>query len=750
MLRSEKVERILMYFGGDDLRDIFENIGNSEIIQFVNIDSVGKKEQYLFDSELKNLEKLEQRINYFKNDIKIVGEHDKPEIKQTYEKIRADINEYYTRLVELRHIQKNHEEAMQRHESNYIMAAVTLKYLGSVVPEDSFTIDFDFVTGIINRERKFLTRKTLKRRLRRNVLVKMVDVEMETTNKQQTVLIVYALGDEAIRTVCDIIESLEGKVYSHAGASTFKKQAFNDTGVENKENNIKKKRLKSYPIQRQYSSATATEYVQKFRLGFKRLRYLCQESKKQIAEFLKKAGSCYITWKYYINRERKLLETMNMLCKQENTNCFIGEGWILQSNIDKLKSLRKSVGDNSGRFAFEIIKTDDVPPTYFHTSRFNEAFQGFTNVFGVPKYREINPAMFLIFSFPFMFGAMFGDILHGLILAGISAAMIAYFSKLNHRCGVFQTILEGRYVMLLCSFASIWFGFLYGDFGSIPVVLFESKYKTGRTYPFGIDPIWHHADNKTVFINSVKMKLSLILGFVHMSLGSLISIWNAIYFKDKLTLMCTAIPQFVIFTLFLGYLVFLCVYKWLVTVNHPSLVNTLIGMYTSPFSIADQMYPGQLYVQLFIFSIILFCIPWMFFSKPVYLILKKKIPNEGALDLWISSGIHVIEFGLGLISNTSSYLRLWAVSLAHVQLTSVLHQFTIGNSNWFVSIGLFPVYIVCTLLLLIGLEGLSASLHALRLNWIEFFSKFYSGGGTALEPLTFNLKYEDIYENVSS
>ena len=59
---------------------------------------------------------------------------------------------------------------------------------------------------------------------------------------------------------------------------------------------------------------------------------------------------------------------------------------------------------------------------------------------------------------------------------------------------------------------------------------------------------------------------------------------------------------------------------------------------------------------------------------------------------------------------------------------------------------ILPVYVLATMLLLIGLEGLSSCLHALRLNWIEFFSKFYAGGGEEFEPLTFKMTYEQIHD----
>ena len=116
-------------------------------------------------------------------------------------------------------------------------------------------------------------------------------------------------------------------------------------------------------------------------------------------------------------------------------------------------------------------------------------------------------------------------------------------------------------------------------------------------------------------------------------------------------------------------------------------------------------------------------------------------------DAFIHQGIHTIEFVLGGISNTASYLRLWALSLAHSQLAELFKDMILGAGlksgienpalaavATFIA---FSMWAIISLIVLMAMENLSSFLHALRLQWVEFQNKFYYGDGQKWSPFAF-------------
>ena len=221
------------------------------------------------------------------------------------------------------------------------------------------------------------------------------------------------------------------------------------------------------------------------------------------------------------------------------------------------------------------------------------------------------------------------------------------------------------------------------------------------------------------------------------------------------------VPQALFLSSIFGYLGFLILYKWTVpNENHPSLLTVVIDMVLNPLHLRkkDQLFSHQKEIQIMLLIVAVFCVFWMLLAKPTAQYFSQKCADYIQLanssqelnseipqspvnsEIFLNQSIHTIEFVLGSISNTASYLRLWALSLAHSQLSEVLWNMLVKHSHmsWLpIRICLYLIWTILTLFIMVILEGLSAFLHSLRLHWVEFNSKFFTGDGRKFAPFSF-------------
>ena len=339
-------------------------------------------------------------------------------------------------------------------------------------------------------------------------------------------------------------------------------------------------------------------------------------------------------------------------------------------------------------------------------------------------------------------------------------------------------------------FFAFYNGLIYNDFFAIPLGIFGSCYKNHKNngkietirakkciYPIGLDPKWYSAVNELAFLNSFKMKMSVIIGILQMILGLILKGLNDLYFRDVIDLFFEFLPQLIFMYLLFGYMILMIYVKWGTDWSEdpskaPSIISQLLMIFlnmgsTGPennktplFHKEDFSYQEKFQFNILIISII--CIPIMLLVKPTleYFLLSKNennnaknddeninIPNMAKqnqitlTDLAVNQIIETIEYVLGTVSHTASYLRLWALSLAHAQLSKVFFDITllgfIQSGNIFGMIFGFFLLANITLGVLMGMDLLECALHTLRLHWVEFQSKFYHADGYAFTPYCF-------------
>jgi V-type H+-transporting ATPase subunit a len=198
-------------------------------------------------------------------------------------------------------------------------------------------------------------------------------------------------------------------------------------------------------------------------------------------------------------------------------------------------------------------------------------------------------------TFPFFFGVMFGDMGHGLILFLLGLYLV--FNNAALAKSPMSFVCEMRYMVLMMGFFAFYCGWIYNDFLGMNVNFLGSCYplairNDGQlvythtpdcVYPFGIDPIWGVTSNNLIFVNSLKMKVSVIIAILHMVVGVFLKLLNALYFKRKLEIWFEFVPQVLFLGLLFGYMDFLIVFKWLKLWNGsahppPSIISTMMDI----------------------------------------------------------------------------------------------------------------------------------------------------------------------------
>ncbi|CAH8472672.1 unnamed protein product [Schistosoma haematobium] len=824
LFRSEEMQLSQMFLHTDIAYMCISELGELGLVQFRDTVPGTNAFQRKFVNEVRRCDEMERKLRFLEKEIEkdkfpILDTGENPEapapreiidLESIFEKLENELKEVnssaeklkktYLELSELKQILRKTQTFFDEALHDPAMSEENVGLLGGEAMGAAGTaggLRLGFLAGIILRERLPAFERMLWRVCRGNVFLKQAEVddplEDLTTGMpvHKSVFLVFFQGDQLRTRVKKICDGFHATLYPCPDSQADRRNM-------------------------------AIEVMGQIQ----DLETVLTQTRQHRQRILETAAKNLRTWFIRVRKIKAIYHTLNLFNLDVTTKCMVGECWCAVNDVDKINlALRRGMERSNSTLQpiLNGIVTTENPPTYHRTNKFTYAFQSIIDAYGVARYREVNPALFTVITFPFLFAVMFGDAGHGLLMFLFALWMVVCERKLSaNKSGgeIWNIFFNGRYIILLMGLFSIYTGLIYNDIFSLSANIFGSSwYPTydnsalskevrlqleprtsvnlsdrmyaGYPYPFGLDPVWQLSGNKIMLTNSIKMKMSVVLGVLHMLLGISLGAFNYRNNKDNLSIWCLLLPQILFLSCIFLYLVILIFFKWVAYTaetasSAPSLLIGLINMIR--FSYSDEippLYSGQKAVQSILMVIAVICVPWMLLSKPLILymrhraIMKARGPaihpdvstkssekialdgnglgdgsGIGSMDMPVESfdfgdimvhqSIHTIEFCLGCISNTASYLRLWALSLAHAQLSEVLWSMVMrmglrisGLYGGVVLAFIFAFWAVLTVSILLCMEGLSAFLHTLRLHWVEFQNKFYSGDGYPFVPFSF-------------
>ncbi len=367
----------------------------------------------------------------------------------------------------------------------------------------------------------------------------------------------------------------------------------------------------------------------------------------------------------------------------ETSRSFVVEGWVSVKEFQQLKhALEKETNHKIHLETLEVTKTDKVP-VILRNMFFVKPFEFFLHLYTLPSYKELDPSFFLFFTFPFFFGLMLGDVGYGLVT-------FLLFAFLWWKMPTGRNILT---VMMLSAIISIFFGFVFGEYFGFEHV---SEHTGELFFQYGIplhEEMLHDGEMVYSFprlLNRLHSEMTIlgstlptvlvigaILGFIHVNIG-----------------------------LFLGF------------------INELVSHgFAHAFYAKISWYILELGVAVLALSS-LGLVPLHWGIGLVLILLATGF-------IFFGEGIQGLVEIPALLSNVLSYLRLGAVGLSSVGLAVVINEnlalpFMEKGGIYFV-LALVILVIGHTINIALGVIG--PFLHSLRLHYVEFFSKFYKGGG---------------------
>ena len=361
------------------------------------------------------------------------------------------------------------------------------------------------------------------------------------------------------------------------------------------------------------------------------------------------------------------------------------EGWAAGTQLEKLQ---RELGHFTCAYGLADPEKGETPPTLLKNPKWMQCMNMVTEMYSLPAYNGIDPNPLIFFFYIFFFGFMFADVAYGIIIFAISLAITKIYHPKKTMGYMFQL---GQYLGISTFICGIFTG---GFFGNLLEVVYDT-FLPGVAMPGWMATFCGGIAFSPVASPMTALLAAVCIGVVHLLTGQIIHIYMGFRDGEGVDALLDVVPWWIVFA---------------------GIALLALGM-------------GPVVLIIGVLSLVL-----------------TQGRHEKTLFKKLFGGLRSLYDITSWLSDILSYSRLMALMLATSVIAQVFNTLgTLGGRTVF-GVILFVVVFLIGHVFNIGVNLIGTYVHAARLQYLEFFSKFYKEGGIPFRPLKYDTKYVDIEE----
>jgi len=383
---------------------------------------------------------------------------------------------------------------------------------------------------------------------------------------------------------------------------------------------------------------------------------------------------------------------------------FTLTGYVAAKKAAKLKDFLEK--NFCAIVELETPKEDEDVPVILKNNPLAEPAEAVLEGYSLPGRGEVDPTSVMAIFYYILYGIMLSDAGYGLVMSLGCGIILMKFKNMAH------SMKQMMKLLFFCGLSTIFWGIMFGSFFGDAINVIAKTFFDAPVDIFG--PVWISMDKEPMTM----LAFAFGMGVVHLLAGLFVAFYQSIKRKRFVDAICDS-------------------FFWIMILLGSTVYIVSIPMAKDILTLQDLTIPTVV-VEIAKYSAL---------AGLVGVLLTAGRKSKGIFKKFLK-GLYGLYGITGYVGDILSYSRLLALGLATGLIASVFNQIAAIFGNGIIGVILFVVFFIGGHLLNIGINALGAYVHCNRLQFVEFFGKFYEGGGRKFAPFSNNTKYYSIKEDI--